>query len=73
MFDIFLKLNHVNDWYVVNRHVDNIKRCVLTNFFEQTKFFILVCIVALWSPLMHDKVILKIVVATFVIWVVPWQ
>jgi hypothetical protein len=53
--------------------MDNIKRCVLTKFFEQIKFFVLVCIVALSSPQMHDKVIFKIVVATFLIWVVPWQ
>jgi hypothetical protein len=53
--------------------MDNIKRCVLTNFFEQTIFFILVCIVALSSPQMRDKVIFKIVIATFLIWVVPWQ
>jgi len=46
--------------------------CVDQNF-EQTKFFILVCIVALSSPQMCDKVILKIVVAIFLIWVVLWQ
>jgi hypothetical protein len=67
-------MNHVNDWYVVNRHVDNTKKWVLTKFFEQTTFLILVCVVTFSSPQMFNKVISEVVmVATFSIWVVLWQ
>jgi hypothetical protein len=67
-------MNHVNDRYVVNRHMDNTKTFVLTKFFEQTNSFILVCIVALLNPHMLDKVISKIVMGSQIFnWVVPWQ
>jgi hypothetical protein len=59
-------MNHVNDWYDVNRHVDNTKKWVLTNFFEHTRNFISVCIVALSSPQMFNKVIFEVVMGNHI-------
>jgi hypothetical protein len=59
-------MNHVNDWYVVNGHMDNTKKWVLTKFFEQTNFLILFCIVIFLSPQMLDKVISKIVTGSHI-------
>jgi hypothetical protein len=52
-------MNHFNDWYDVNKHMDNIKNWVLTNF-------ILVCIVAFSNSQMFHKVISKVAMGSHI-------